>query len=620
MLLRNLFESANKTAVLGWGRGMGHKGHMLLAQAVLHHAQENNAKPFFVVSRTSLVDPATGQPWADKPTFTKTKDDPLTPEEKLATYRKVFPQNAEVFSVASADATKLEQVIAKIAREGFTKVVLVVGEDQKTSMAYLTRPDKSGVTPYKQAGISELEIISRQDTTEPSSAKGSPDYQEGPRATPMRQVLLDPAKSEEEQFAVWRRDMPDNLSDEEVKDLMLKAKQRMSMVPASKRGKAVPEGSLEANTPDPVVVIQDQKGNYLDKINLSVAAQKYRLGNPQDIKKQLAHQNYTTIGNYVVVAPMSGQPQDKTTQGMEDEGIMGFLARPHEPVKKKSASPEEMRKYFEKERVKATKTANTNQREPQRVYTRYDEAHQDALEGRVDEFLPALAAGAGALARGTAVGAKAVGGAALKGAQAVGGAALKGARAVTPSLVKGAQSATNTIRKGVKAVAPTAVKAGQAISKVPGATEKGIIRGFEVLNALVPGGIFDEHGYLKGTEYLRNYIDQREIQQLQKEYGQNQQQGVAEAPMSAAVRWQRAMDRQRAKSDASLRRTPSSIPKKEEPKKDEKIAEKIKGADGKACWKGKRYAGTKNGKDVCIPVSEDVENEMASLITLLENK
>ncbi len=31
---------------------------------------------------------------------------------------------------------------------------------------------------------------------------------------------------------------------------------------------------------------------------------------------------------------------------------------------------------------------------------------------------------------------------------------------------------------------------------------------------------------------------------------------------------------------------------------------KIKGADGKACWKGKRYAGTENGKDKCIPVKE----------------
>lgn len=247
MRLRQLFENqvAPNTAVLGWGRGMGHKGHMLLAKAVLHHAQENAAKPFFVVSRTSLVDPSTGQPWADKPTFTKTKDDPLTPDEKLNTYRKVFPQNAEVFSVATADATKLEQVISKIAKEGFTKVILVVGEDQKDSMEYLTRPDKSGVPPYKQSGIDELEIISRQDTTEPSSMKGSPEYQEGPRATPMRQVLTDPTKSEEEQFAVWRRDMPDNLSDEEVMDLMLKAKKRMSMVPAVKRGAASKQSVAE---------------------------------------------------------------------------------------------------------------------------------------------------------------------------------------------------------------------------------------------------------------------------------------------------------------------------------------------------------------------------------------
>lgn len=43
--------------------------------------------------------------------------------------------------------------------------------------------------------------------------------------------------------------------------------------------------------------------------------------------------------------------------------------------------------------------------------------------------------------------------------------------------------------------------------------------------------------------------------------------------------------------------------------------EKIKGVDGKACWKGKRYAGTKNGKDVCVPVGEDtyINHLMAAL-------
>lgn len=31
---------------------------------------------------------------------------------------------------------------------------------------------------------------------------------------------------------------------------------------------------------------------------------------------------------------------------------------------------------------------------------------------------------------------------------------------------------------------------------------------------------------------------------------------------------------------------------------------KKKGADGKACWKGYRFAGTKNGKDRCTPVKK----------------
>lgn len=90
--------------------------------------------------------------------------------------------------------------------------------------------------------------------------------------------------------------------------------------PIKEQGMA--EGQLELNTPDPVVVVQDQQGKILDKVNLSVAAQKYKLGQPQNIKNQLAHQNYTKIGNYTIVSPMTGQPQDATTQGVT-EGMDG---------------------------------------------------------------------------------------------------------------------------------------------------------------------------------------------------------------------------------------------------------------------------------------------------------
>lgn len=31
-------------------------------------------------------------------------------------------------------------------------------------------------------------------------------------------------------------------------------------------------------------------------------------------------------------------------------------------------------------------------------------------------------------------------------------------------------------------------------------------------------------------------------------------------------------------------------------------SKKKQGTDGKACWKGYRYSGTKNGKDKCVKV------------------
>ena len=246
MLLRELTNNINQgksTAVLGWGRGMGHKGHMLLAQAVIHYAHKFKAEPYFVVSRTSVVDPSTGDVWADRAKLNRTKEDPLTPNEKLAIYKKVFPDQSHIFSVATEDATKLEQVMAKLAQQGFKNIVLVVGGAEKEGFGYLTKPDKTGSTPIQQMGLASLKIISRQDTKAPGSDVSKPDYQEGPRATPMRQVLLDPAKTEQDQFAVWRRDMPDNLSDEEVMHLMQTAKARLikAHTPAVRGKKGVAE-------------------------------------------------------------------------------------------------------------------------------------------------------------------------------------------------------------------------------------------------------------------------------------------------------------------------------------------------------------------------------------------
>ena len=77
----------------------------------------------------------------------------------------------------------------------------------------------------------------------------------------------------------------------------------------------------------------------------------------------------------------------------------------------------------------------------------------------------------------------------------------------------------------------------------------------------------------------KNDPDKRSYHVDQKKTAEKRRQGISRAldrmsreesveeATSVAVRMQRAADKQRAKSDASLARTPSSIPKKEEPKK-----------------------------------------------------
>ena len=214
-------RNQGKTAVVGWGRGMGHKGHMLLASAVIHQAKSMNATPIFILSRTSLIDPSTGDLWADTKKVRATKDDPLTPQEKLAIYQKTFPEMAKIFTVADGESGSLNDALANLAKQGFSNIVLVVGADQKAAFQYLVNPSKDGSIPYQTMGLQNLSVMSRQETQAPGSDI------EGPRATPMRQVLLDPKISDEQRFAVWRDAMPDALSDKEVLGLMQKAQQRL---------------------------------------------------------------------------------------------------------------------------------------------------------------------------------------------------------------------------------------------------------------------------------------------------------------------------------------------------------------------------------------------------------
>jgi hypothetical protein len=214
MLLNQLLEKKivegltrtgrSDTAVIGWGRGMGHLGHMYLASSVITHATENRADPYFVVSRTVG------------------KNDPLTPTEKLSIYKKVFAENKEIFQAASDLTPDLSSILGKLKEHGYRKVIVVVGEDRVTSFQYLKnyngKPTKDGKVLYT---FESVDVISRHQTNDPSNNIA------GPRADDMRKVLLDPTKLEEDKFSVWRNAMSNKIDDQTVHMIMKLAEHRL---------------------------------------------------------------------------------------------------------------------------------------------------------------------------------------------------------------------------------------------------------------------------------------------------------------------------------------------------------------------------------------------------------
>jgi hypothetical protein len=63
------------------------------------------------------------------------------------------------------------------------------------------------------------------------------------------------------------------------------------------------------NQRDPVIAVYDKKGKPIDRLNLSVAAQKYKF-DPEFIRKQFKHQDQVRLDNVTLYAPIAGQPQE----------------------------------------------------------------------------------------------------------------------------------------------------------------------------------------------------------------------------------------------------------------------------------------------------------------------
>lgn len=219
-----------KTAVVGWGRGMGHKGHMYLAESVISYADKIGATPFFFVSETVG------------------KDDPLDPAVKVKIYQQVFPKHKQIFHTGKNPVEVLQQV----HDSGYNNLVFMVGADQRDSFQFLSRPTKS--TGELPVPFDSVKVISRQESGSKTAGL------DGPRATPMRDALKDNRLSLDQKFKIWRRDMPEQLSDSTIKKLMSMAAKKMGVDLESELAEAdpPPQGSLSSPIPGSPQSLQPQ--------------------------------------------------------------------------------------------------------------------------------------------------------------------------------------------------------------------------------------------------------------------------------------------------------------------------------------------------------------------------
>ena len=570
MLLNNLFEALTrtgqgKTAVVGWGRGMGHKGHMMLASSVITKAKEVGGDPYFVVSRTVG------------------KDDPLTADEKLAIYKKVFPQQGHVFQAASDDIPNLTFVLTDLNKQGYDSAVVVVGADQVKAFQYLknynNKPDKSGNIAFK---FNNLEIISRQETGDPSAGE------EGPRATPMRAILNDPAATPQQQFQVWRDAMSPEVSDEEVRDLMAKAKERMGQFAApKKKTKEV----AEANPNQQISRYNPNGGTYRG------AANKMPTLDPQDpvhnadrfgpehdepydhnddydradLKRAMAKQMDTLTDREQEVIKARFWDNMTYNEIGAEVGLSGVRIRQIEA--------KALRKLKHPSRVD-TFRAFVNVDEAELDEACWKDYKQIGMKKKGGKQVPNCVPKESMLPRSAFAGTP---------KNKLGPAAhLKGSMkrpARAGDLVGDVEEGLGSKLAGLGLAGAMAFGAGGANARVSGDQDPSINRltGKPNVTQVAPSDVKPATAAPAGfnKEYLQSVID-----------------GKHPRPLISKEKAADILMKMNAVDEA-----------------------KIKGADGKACWKGYKYAGTKNGKDKCVPIGESYETEMTlAILKLFEGK
>lgn len=204
-----------KAAVVTAGSFVGHVGHQAVVDAVIKAAKKLGGDPYVYIS--AKVGP----------------DDPIPPEVKLQTWKKLYPEYASMFQlITSPDGTvpnpmkKIEKELVLPQNSPYKKIVLMVGTDRyegfKKWMDTLEKRMKDPAALAKYGGTQDQ--VSFDTIAIPrGAALGGIDAS----FTALRNVLKDPKLSLKQKLEAWMKGFGNKLDADWVKKLMMLSAQGM---------------------------------------------------------------------------------------------------------------------------------------------------------------------------------------------------------------------------------------------------------------------------------------------------------------------------------------------------------------------------------------------------------
>jgi hypothetical protein len=205
-------SNRNRPAVVTIGSFVGHKGHEQLIDQTIATAKQVGGDPYIYVS------PVVGP------------DDPIPPDMKLQTLRKLYPEyanNIQLWNPQGTPMKKIEKELVLPENSPYNKIILLVGSDRaegmKKWMDALEKRMKDPAALAKYGGTQDQVDFETIGTAREADKGGT-----GISFSMLRNILKDPNASEQDKLNLWSRAFDTNkLGIDWIKELLKTAEHGM---------------------------------------------------------------------------------------------------------------------------------------------------------------------------------------------------------------------------------------------------------------------------------------------------------------------------------------------------------------------------------------------------------